>query len=152
MNDLQKDCYLQIKSFPTARRKDSELSVLVLDDEPVIRKLASLVLRKHGCAVITAEYAWQAYTICLLRQSAIDLIITNVVLPDMKGPELISFLRTIRDDFEVIYLSGYLNRLRFKLREESFLYKPFTVHELLQKVEAAMSKKHRNAVPASPRR
>jgi len=112
-----------------------KMTILVVDDDALIRKMATLMLEKRGYTVYPVAGAREAYAIAVLNQRAIDLILTDIMMPDMNGIELIALLRTVRRDFKVLYMSGYFNGLKFRIKKDDFIYKPFTIDELIKKVE-----------------
>lgn len=113
-------------------------TILVADDEPVIRSIAKIVLRNHGYNVLLAEDGEQAYE---LHQSngPIDLLVTDVVMPRMTGPELISALKQARTDLPYIMMSGYHNnQLEDNQEACAYLQKPFTPESLLKMVRKTL--------------
>ena len=113
-------------------------TILVADDEPVVRSIAKIVLRNHGYNVLLAEDGEQAYE---LHQSngPVDLLVTDVVMPRMTGPELVSALKQGQTNLLCIMMSGYHNN-QLKGSEEScaYLQKPFTPESLLKVVRKTL--------------
>ncbi len=113
-------------------------TILVADDEPVVRSLAKIVLRNHGYNVLLAEDGEQAFQLHQANES-IDLLVTDVVMPRMTGPELVNALKQERTDLLCIMMSGYHNN-QLKDSEEAcaYLQKPFTPESLLKMVRKTL--------------
>lgn len=125
-------------SAPPAARKlpkgDGEC-VLVVDDEASIRTVAERILTRNGYAVLTAANGREGLALYRERKADIDAIITDVAMPVMDGPELISALRAEGVDVPIIVASGYVTdegagRL-LEAATEFFVSKPFTAETLL---------------------
>lgn len=105
-------------------------TVLLVEDERAVRDLASQVLRGHGYEVLTARHGVDAIRIAAESSARIDLLITDLVMPELGGQELVSFLRRDRPELPVIYMSGYTDRPMDSSGPDAvctaFLQKPFT--------------------------
>jgi CheY-like chemotaxis protein len=84
-------------------------SVLVVDDEPEIRSLLRQVLERDGHAVTEAENGRKA--VRALREGAVDLVITDIIMPEQEGMETISQIRRLRPEMKIIAMSGGGRRL-----------------------------------------
>jgi two-component system, cell cycle sensor histidine kinase and response regulator CckA len=117
-------------------------TILICEDESVIRKLLLAMLAKQGYRVIEAETAEQALEIVQSGASPIDLLLTDVVMPGTGGVELAKRLRQLRPGLKVLYMSGYTdNRVigGWALEQGTpFLQKPFTAAALSQKLREAL--------------
>lgn len=117
-------------------------AVLVVDDEPTVRKLVSAILASAGYAVILADSGESAIRLFAKRGSEITLLLTDVVAPGMSGPELAKHLTEASPHLKVLYMSGYYDSMvvrRFVLeRGYPLLPKPFTAEKLLEAVEGAI--------------
>lgn len=113
--------------------------VLVVDDSEQVRRLAARWLRQAGCEVLMAESPTAAAQ--LARQTPIDVLLTDVVMPGKNGKELFDDLRLNNAALRVVYMSGYsheiLNEGRFLDKKLSFVAKPFDYTELMNAVRAA---------------
>jgi two-component system cell cycle sensor histidine kinase/response regulator CckA len=126
------------KSKDGAKPKENELwgsgTVLLVEDEPMVRGVAERALTRHGYTVITADNGEDALEI-LGRGEDIDLLISDVVMPGMDGPTMVAEARKRRPELKVLFMSGYAEE---QLRESlnvgnvSFLPKPFSVQELAE--------------------
>src|SRR2546422_374714 len=113
-------------------------TILVVDDEPLIRDVLRVWLGNHGHTVICASYGRDALDICNQQTDSIRLVITGIYMPGMHGIELGKQLERLHPHLKVIYMSG--NPLgREKLKADSvFLVKPFSEEVLLSAVQQAL--------------
>lgn len=121
------------------------VSILVVDDEPLIREAIALTLRgsKHG--VLEASDGQAALGV--LSREKVDLVISDIIMPEMDGIGLIVAIRKRYQDIRVICISGgdrtggpdYLD-MAPKLGAQMILPKPFTPRQLLASIEAVMSR------------
>ncbi len=117
-------------------------TVLVAEDEEMVRKLTCQVLRGYGYQVIEAANAGEALLACEKYEGRIHLLIADVVMPRMGGRELADRLRRLRPEILVLYMSGYTDdavvRRGFLDPGMSFIPKPFTPRVLAEKVRAIL--------------
>jgi nitrogen-specific signal transduction histidine kinase/ActR/RegA family two-component response regulator len=113
-------------------------TILLVEDEDRVRVLMASVLRRHGYRVIEAHAPIQAIELSKQYTSTIHLLLTDVVMPEMSGPELAEMLQPYRQSTRVLYVSGYtdytLKRHGVCDRSDAFLPKPLTPERLLRKV------------------
>jgi two-component system, cell cycle sensor histidine kinase and response regulator CckA len=107
-------------------------TVLVVDDEPVIRSLVAEVLQGEGHSVFSASSGTQALSL-FHSHDEIDLLISDVAMPEMDGPALARTLRAERPSLPVLLMSGSCENAQVNSRFE-FLSKPFSIIELLTRV------------------
>jgi two-component system cell cycle sensor histidine kinase/response regulator CckA len=116
--------------------------VLLVEDEEAVRRLARLVLEKSGYAVLEAGSAEDAQSIVASHAGAIDLLLTDSVMPGMSGPDLARTLRSERPELRVLFMSGYTDdaivRHGLLTASEAFLQKPFTPEGLARKVREVL--------------
>jgi PAS domain S-box-containing protein len=108
-------------------------TVLLVEDEEVVRRLVATMLLDAGCRVLEAEDASSAIVIAD-GEADIDILLTDVVMPGLSGPDLASLLLDLRPELRVLFMSGYTAEMisRGELEEgTSFLQKPFTRAELV---------------------
>jgi two-component system cell cycle sensor histidine kinase/response regulator CckA len=109
-------------------------TVLVVDDEPEIRKLVGAMVTQFGYSVLTADSGDHALTVYKNHKSPIELLITDVVAPGMSGPMLADKLSALQPDLKVLYISGYDNThvvQKYVVEKgHALLAKPFTMEEL----------------------
>ncbi len=116
--------------------------VLVVDDEDSVRRLASRALKMAGYRVLEAGGGTEALRF-LDDDTPLDLLLTDINMPDLKGDEVARRFRRARPELKVLYLSGFVDSLfaeRSVLWEdEAFLDKPFTIKGLLEAVSLLTS-------------
>jgi PAS domain S-box-containing protein len=117
-------------------------TVLVVEDEAAIRQLTKLILQKAGYTVLLAESPVAAERTAGSHPGPIHLMLTDVVMPGMRGPELAERLLRLRPDLRVLYMSGYTdNAIAHHVMLDAggeFLQKPFTSVVLLRKVREVL--------------
>jgi two-component system cell cycle sensor histidine kinase/response regulator CckA len=117
------------------------IQVLVVDDEPAVRNFVARVVGGAGFEIATASNAAEALAIASTR--SFDLLLTDLMMPEMYGDELARRLRTDNPDLRVLYLTGFSDLLfadQIVLSDaEAFLDKPCTVNGLLEAVMLAAS-------------
>ncbi len=117
-------------------------TLLIADDEPLVLSLARSILARYGYQVIPAADGREALELCRNRLESIDLLLTDVVMPRMTGPELAHSVKEINGDVRCIFMSGYdpdhlKNQKTLNLGCD-FLKKPFTPEALLRKVRETL--------------
>jgi PAS domain S-box-containing protein len=114
-------------------------TVLLVEDEAAVRELVRAILTSHGYQVLTTENKAQAVAICRQRQQPIDILLTDVVMPGVTGPELANELLAMRPDLKVVYMTGYAGESLEEqgLPSDSFLIlqKPFRAVDLERKIQ-----------------
>jgi CheY-like chemotaxis protein len=114
-------------------------TVLVVEDEQVVREVAASILREQGYVVIEAADGVEALGLAQTRSGkGVDLLFTDVVMPLMSGRELADRMRTHEPGIRVLFTSGYADDVigHTGVRQQSvaFIEKPFTPVELARKV------------------
>jgi len=112
-------------------------TILLVEDEAAVRSVAARVLGNQGYTVVQASNGEEALARLDELEGRIDLILTDVVMPDMGGLELTARLRERHPYLKVLYMSGYAegDKLQPKMNaEHSFLQKPFSAESLTLKV------------------
>ena len=118
-------------------------TVLVVEDEPAVREFISRALRQQGYAVIEAANGNEALRFLRKRiGTAIDLVLTDVLMPQMGGVELLNQLRYSHPNLKVLFISGYSDDVIVHRGQPAanvaFLYKPFTLTTLAIKVREVL--------------
>lgn len=117
-------------------------TVLVVEDNEMVREMVREMLEGHGYQVLTAADAGQAIEIASENTLRVDLLVSDVVMPGMSGPELYEQLITRMPDLGVVFISGYPMNPSIRggtLEEEvSYLQKPFTAEALLERIRAIL--------------
>jgi two-component system cell cycle sensor histidine kinase/response regulator CckA len=136
---------------PEQKRPDSKPlrgggeTILLVEDEDMLRTLTRNVLELLGYSVLEAADGKQACEVSLQKDRKIDLLLTDVVMPGMNGPALASELMTTRPTLSVLYTSGYTGQAvgHGVIPEGShFIPKPFTREDLARKVREALGSTH----------
>ncbi|VTR96150.1 multi-sensor hybrid histidine kinase : PAS/PAC sensor hybrid histidine kinase OS=uncultured bacterium GN=ACD_75C00374G0005 PE=4 SV=1: PAS_4: PAS_3: PAS_8: PAS_3: HisKA: HATPase_c: Response_reg [Gemmata massiliana] len=141
--------YLPGLGGTTADQKPGESSapkgaevVLLVEDEPGVRGLAELALRKQGYTVLSAASAEEAKALVTGRERPIDLLVTDVVMPGVGGRVLAEWLLATRPSLKVLYMSGYTDdaivRHGVEAARVNFIQKPFTPSSLARKVREVL--------------
>jgi PAS domain S-box-containing protein len=116
-------------------------TVLVVEDEAQVRLITVSMLKARGYRVLEAATCQQALTIATTEDS-IDLLVSDVVMPELSGPELATRIRTVHPSIRVLLVSGYsadaVARHGVDGAAPSFLQKPFTGNQLARKVREVL--------------
>lgn len=117
-------------------------TVLLVEDEDAVRLFSARALRNKGYKVLEANSGEGALELIRTSQDKIDVLVTDVVMPHLDGPELVKMVRATRPDMKVIFISGYAeDAFRQRIGSESelhFLPKPFSLQQLAGKVKDVM--------------
>jgi PAS domain S-box-containing protein len=121
-------------------------TVLLTEDEEPVRRLIRTILEMNGYQVLEATNGDEALSTYSEHKGRLDLIVTDVVMPNMSGPELARTLELLSPGIKVLYLSGYTDDaiVRHGLLDQkmAFLQKPFTPDALLRKVREVLDRKN----------
>ena len=142
--------YFPRVSAPAAERAYAEAApgggetILLVEDEEDLRKLALELLTQQGYTVLEAPDGLTALRLAEAYPGAIDLLVTDVVMPGMDGRQLAGRLAALRPAVKTLFMSGYTDdtilRHDIQMSETSFLQKPFSVEGLPQKVRQVLGK------------
>lgn len=128
-------------------------TILLVEDEPGLRELAASVLQKQGYEVIRAAHGQEALTIVRDRRGKkIDLVLTDIVMPEMGGKEMAEWLQTTHPEMTMLFTSGYTD---WDLDEDmgnpiEFLPKPYTPSALARRVRQVIDHARPRAADESP--
>ncbi|HZM04612.1 MAG TPA: ATP-binding protein, partial [Candidatus Saccharimonadales bacterium] len=124
-----------------APASDADLSgtqtILLVDDEDLLLTMGQLVLSSYGYTVLTANSGQKALEIFSHAKKPIDLVITDLVMPNMSGRELSEHILRDAPATKIIWSSGYV-RSATAQEQETYLQKPFTSQDLLRKVKQVL--------------
>ena len=127
----------RIKEIP----RGNETILIVEDDEPV-RKLAVRILKRHGYAVLEAHHEAEAMNFCKEWKEPIHLILVDVIMPKVSGNQLVESMKQVRKDFKVLFMSGYTDNaiVHHGVLEKgvNYIQKPFTMEGLARKVREVL--------------
>jgi two-component system cell cycle sensor histidine kinase/response regulator CckA len=121
------------RSLPTGTE-----TILLVEDESTVRTSTRRLLERHGYTVVEARHGLEALRVVENSASRFDLVVTDLVMPEMGGTELIERLRTRTPGLKVLFMSGYSERVlagEGRLPPDTgFLEKPFTVEQLMRRL------------------
>jgi signal transduction histidine kinase/CheY-like chemotaxis protein len=129
-------------------------TILVVEDDDAVRRMTREFLKIKGYTVIEARGATEAIQVMENRGNQIDLVVTDVLMPGMKGRELVERLNELRSDLKVLYMSAYTEDAAINIGVLSpgteFIEKPFSPDELAARVRQVLGRtlKSRHASPA----
>ena len=119
--------------------------ILLVEDEADVRRLVREMLRSEGYNVIEAVDQTHAIDFCGRSNEQVDLVLTDVVMPNMSGPELADRLRVLRPEIKVLFMSGYprdkFEETRKRGETFNFIQKPLSSKTLAEKVRGVLDGK-----------
>jgi two-component system, cell cycle sensor histidine kinase and response regulator CckA len=119
-------------------------TVLVVEDEEAVRTLTCRVLGQYGYHVMEARNGREAIALLEEERPAVDVVLTDVVMPEMSGLELSRRLTVLRPDVPVLFMSGYTEseKLQPEIHESEapFLQKPFSAESLVLRIREALDR------------
>jgi CheY-like chemotaxis protein len=117
-------------------------TILLAEDETVVRQLVAEILESNGYAVLQAADGPSALELLRRHSDPVELLVTDVVMPGMSGPEVAKAVTSMRPGTHVLYISGYTDQAigHHGVLEPgiAFLQKPFSADELARKVRAVL--------------
>ena len=124
---------------------ESQLTILLVDDEDSIRDLAALVLEREGYRVLKASHSDQALILLDGFSENVHLLLTDVKMdPYMNGCELAKCIRIMRPETAILYISGISGNIMVEQEVETsraaFLEKPFSPKQLAEKVRSILAR------------
>lgn len=126
-------------------RLHRDICILLVEDNAMVRELTNELLTDQGYSVLVAEDPQQALSLMDTNLDAVDLLLSDVIMPHMSGPALFEKLKQLKPGLQVIFMSGYNEDLivnRHVLADSTcYIQKPFLSHDLLQKIDEVLSQK-----------
>jgi two-component system cell cycle sensor histidine kinase/response regulator CckA len=121
----------------------SKKTVLIVDDEPSVREVASYMLRSAGYIVLEASSGPEALEVSARNQCKIDILLTDIIMPGMTGRMLADILSTRHIGLDVIFMSGYIDDSRSETMEQGLHYiqKPLNWKKLEDMIHDLQGKK-----------
>ncbi|RTL71609.1 MAG: PAS domain-containing sensor histidine kinase [Hyphomicrobiales bacterium] len=118
--------------------------VLLVEDEDAVRNFAARALSRQGYEVLEAVSGMEALEVMEREEGRIDLVVSDVIMPEMDGPTMLKEMRKTRPDLKIIFVSGYSDDAFKKSLDEnevySFLPKPFTLPQIAAKVKEQLGR------------
>ena len=140
--EAKKDADMEKKEQSSVDNLGGSETVLIVEDDDVLRKLAQRVLHSHGYRVLDAENGEDALRVSKEHEGPIHLLLTDVVMPRMGGKELAERLQPLYPQMKVIYMSGYTDNTivhhGILAPELNFIQKPFTPEGLAHKMRKVL--------------
>jgi len=131
-----------VSSHDEVEPRGQSETILVVEDDKTLRGLTIKLLRDGGYRVIEAKNGEDALRIMAASEAAIDLLLTDVIMPQKSGPELVKQVEKGHPKTRFVFMSGYsddmVKRHGLLMQEDSFLEKPFTKRALLVKVYSTL--------------
>jgi two-component system cell cycle sensor histidine kinase/response regulator CckA len=119
-------------------------TILLVEDQDAIRSLLAQILERKGYTVLPARDGREALLLSEKHMAEIDLMITDIVMPQMSGHELVCKLSATRPSMRILYISGYADRSLEQMggasSEFAYLEKPFSPDVLMREVRAVLDK------------
>jgi two-component system cell cycle sensor histidine kinase/response regulator CckA len=116
-------------------------TILVVDDEPVVRKLIHFCLQRKGFEVLEAASGAAAIEICQSHRGEIALALIDVIMPGIHGPQLVKCLNKLNPEIPVLYMSGFPHIEAINRGMADFISKPFTAAKLLAHIREILISK-----------
>jgi PAS domain S-box-containing protein len=127
-------------------------TILVAEDESFVSRLIRNVLDPRGYQVLEAPNGAAALDIVRRRAGSIDLLVSDLIMPDMTGVELADRIRAVRPGVQVLYITGFVDHAKIDVsalrRDAAFLQKPFTADALATKIRQMLDSPKRRQVGA----
>jgi len=145
----------------SVERPSHSETLLVVEDESAFRDLLHEGLQSKGYHVLVAANGVEALQVAEQYKGSISLLITDVIMPQMNGPELVKSLKKVRGHTDVLYMSGYaddkVNNISESDGELTLIQKPFYIDELVRKIQEILYRKdgrstHAVSAPDPPAR
>jgi DNA-binding NtrC family response regulator len=137
---------------PPATTVGGDETILLVEDEPAILEMTVVMLESLGYKVLSAATPSEAFALAKQHADTISMMITDVVMPEMTGPELVKHLKSLHLQVEPLYMSGYTANViaHHNVLDEGvhFIAKPFTTKELAIKVREVLDNNRADRSPA----
>lgn len=128
---------------PEIRLRGTGANILLVDDDDLVRAVSAAMLRDLGYHVRDVSDGEAALTI-LAAGAEMDILLTDLVMPDMNGSQLAALAQERREDLSVVFISGYAEQAEFVLPpDHRLINKPFTVGDLHAAIEAVLLERRR---------
>jgi two-component system, cell cycle sensor histidine kinase and response regulator CckA len=127
-------------------------TILVVDDEPSVLALVRTMLWRAGYTVLEASGGQQALTVASEQTASIQLLLTDVLMPEMNGHELAEKLKAAHPGTKILFMTGYRDKVLLEstgraVEEFPLIRKPFTAFNLVAKIEEILNQQSVEALP-----
>jgi len=128
----------QVEEIPNSRGE----TILIVEDDPTLLKMSTKMLNRLGYSVISSDSPKEAIRTVEEKSAEINLVITDVIMPEMNGRDLADRIQTIQPDMKYLFMSGYTSDVIAHQgvleKGVNFLQKPFSLKELAAKIRAVL--------------
>jgi CheY-like chemotaxis protein len=132
------------RSRPPPAALGGHETVLLIEDEEPVRRAASRILTRAGFTVLEAENGDQAFRLAQAEGERIDAVLSDVIMPERTGPEVVAQIKAVRPNIAIVFMSGYTDASivdHEALRGQPYVQKPFTPESLVMAVREALAAK-----------
>ena len=133
----------EVSQFRRSEEYKGKATILVVEDEEIVREMTVKLLRQYGYTVIAAMTGGDALLVCEELKVPVDLVLTDVVMPNMNGSQFVERLRRMWPDVKVLFMSGYTANVIAQQGildpRTPFIQKPFRMLELLKRIKEMTS-------------
>jgi two-component system cell cycle sensor histidine kinase/response regulator CckA len=119
-----------------------DYKILVVDDEPIVVNVIRSALQTYGQTVLAASSGKEAIELFKEHHASIAMVVTDVTMPNMTGPELAEQLLELRPDLRILFISGYCDELPASMRAFGCVSKPFQVSQLVSRIHDLLKDRH----------
>jgi CheY-like chemotaxis protein len=120
--------------------------ILVVEDDVAAGRLITRTLKREGYQVVVAKHGKEALALAAQNGWSFDMVLTDVIMPVMNGPELVSKLRRNMPDLAALFMSGYtddvLERQGFSLKDVDLIRKPFSPARLIGRIRTFLQRRN----------
>ena len=125
-------------------------TILVVDDEQVVRRLIHMHLRRHGFTILEANSGTEAIRVCQTHKGKIHLALIDVLMPGIHGPRLQLSINKIDPEMRILFMSGFPHIESINRGMSDFISKPFRLDQLLAKVRESLATAAQHTSDQSP--
>jgi len=123
-------------------KQEGDETILVLEDDDHVRQFVCRALKRFGYDVLEASDYDSAMIVCKDHSGVIHMVLSDVIMPKMNGPEIVQNIKKSHSDIKVLFMSGYNDNIisHHGVLEEgiNFIQKPFSLNDLTQKVREVL--------------
>jgi two-component system cell cycle sensor histidine kinase/response regulator CckA len=114
-------------------------TIMLVDDDNIIRKLVSSALQRAGINVLEASSGYAALEIAISHEGDIHALLTDVVMPGMSGPQLAVMLKRARPNLKIILMSGHTAEISVNGYGWKLIQKPFRIHHMIGRIQELLN-------------